>query len=1144
MQEVVVEGIAGLPDPFSVHTAAPRGENLEKKRLGGNMKFGIRYGSVARVEWVQSQVFNLLMMFGLLLVAPLMMGQGVSGRILGTVQDESGAAIANATVSFTNEGTGITGTSKTDSNGQYRVENLQPGSYRLKFEAQGFQSIVSNGNVVTVDGSTKVDATLGVGSQSETVEVTVTTPIVDTTSSSLGEIVNQTEIASLPLNGRIFSQYVQTVPGSVSAGFGSAPEAAAGAGATTSITASVNGMPWGGTTYTLDGVNNMELLNAFINVTPPLDSIQEVKVSTNNAEATVGTYGGAQVNAFIKSGTNAFHGSAYEFYRSDSLNAYQWRATTKAPYKSNQFGGSLGGPIIRKKAFFFMDYEALRLQHGVSYIFTVPTDLMRQGLFLQSQFPGPLYDPQTQQPFATVTTSRGRAWQIPTSRFDPVSANMVSGTTIWPAATDQSRISNNYNANTSEADNSHQFDVKVDYQFGNGDRLFARESYQRRDLVAPGPGTRFVQIGDVNSTPRNHNAAIGYNHAFSATTLNEFRIGFNRFNTIHFGNDFGTNENTAIGIPNGNDPGHGATGLGNFQIGNVVNTGSQGWTNSHRISNSFQITDNFTKIMGRHTLIIGEDYRLLQASLTNSDANKNGDFSFPANYTSSCTMRPTCTSATGGNEFASFLLGLPSFVDRGFVATDPATRATLLATYAQDQIRVTRNLTLNLALRWDLITPAIDKENHQSNFDLAQGVLVFASSNNRGPNVDTYFGGFSPRVGFAYSPNDGRTSVKGAFGITHFPGNFGAMGGFLERNFPFFEVFSSQAQLLNVPLSSISVTGLPTYIPVSTSAPLVPPVGVSVGLMSKKMQPDVANAWNFGIEQQLAKNAAVEVTYVGTKGSHLFRRWNLNTPEPGTTPYNSRLPYQYFNSDGQQYATNIGYAAADGSSIYHALQAQLKMNFFHGLYGRVAYTWSKEIDDMSIWWPLDDKLNRGPGSNQAPDIPQAFIASLTYQLPFGRGKTWLSSASGPVDMLLGGWQFSTITVLHSGSALSIFTNIDNLGSGVSNHADLTCSSVKTFGSVSKWFDTSCFAYPAALQLGNSGVGRVRGPGYYNSDLSLSKTFALREGKDLKFQVDAFNVTNTPHYSNPDRTLGDSNFGQIGGTNGNPREIQLGLHFTF
>ncbi len=1092
-------------------------------------------------DWIRWSIFALL---GVLAAAPCLLAQGVSGRIVGTVADSTGAAIANATVTVTNQDTGLSFNTASDSRGDYRADNLPPGNYQVEISAPGMQTTISKGIVVTVDNTTPLPITLRVGAANQSVTVTATNALIDTTSSSLGEVLSGQEVTTLPLNGRVFSQLVQTVPGSVAAGFGSAPEAAAGAGSFGSITASVNGMPWGGTTYTLDGVNNMELLNAFINVTPPLDSIQEMKISTNNADITVGTYGGAQVNAFIKSGTNAFHGSAYEFFRDDFLNANNWGATTKAPYRANEFGGSIGGPIIRNKAFFFLDYQGLLLSNGISYILTTPTELMTQGTFLKSQFPNPIYDPQTQQPFPTVSTPQGDAWQIPTSRFDPVSANMVTGNTIWPAATDQSSTSNNYKANTVEPDDNHQFDVKADYQLTEKDRIFGRESYQRRDLSAPSPGTPFIQIGDVNAKSRNHNAVIGYNHTFSPTMLNELRFGFNRFYTQDYGNDLGTNENTALGIPNGNDAAFGATGMGNFSIGNIAATGSQGWTNSHRISNSYEITDNLTKVWGAHTFTFGEDFRRLQASLTNSDANKNGDFTYISDYTSSCTLDPNCVNPVGGNQFASFLLGLPSYIDRGFVATDPATRAILLGIYAGDQYRVKRNLTLTLALRWDLITPAVDKDNHQSNFDLAAGVLDFATSSNRAPNVDNYYGGWSPRVGFAYTPGNGNTTLTGAFGVTHFPGNFGAMGGFLERNFPFFEVFTNPAQERNVPLTPLSVTGLPQYIPTPTTAPIAPPPGISVSFMNKNMQPDVAYAWNFGVQQKITDATAFSLTYVGTRGIHLFRRYNINTPPPGSTSFNSRLPYQYFDPAGDQYATNIGYAGADGDSIYHALQAEMRINFTHSLAGRVNYTWSKEIDDMSVWWPLDDSYNRGEGTNQAPNVPQNFIAALVYQLPFGRGQQWGSNASRPTQLLLGGWQFSTIAKLQSGTPLTFNAAYDNLGSGVTNRANVTCPSVRTIGSVGEWFDTSCFTTPAPFQLGNSGSGKVHGPGYYNSDLSLSKSETIHESMRVTVQVDAFNLTNTPHYSNPDTNLADSNFGQIGGTNGNPRQLQLGFHFTF
>ena len=1084
----------------------------------------------------------LFILVALLMMAPVAFAQGVSGRLLGAVEDASGAAVTNATVSVINQDTGAATRYTTDSHGGFTADLLPPGNYRVEVDASGFRKTVSTGNIVTVDNTTRVDMALQLGTATESVVVQGENPLVDTTSSSMGEVLNEKSISSLPLNGRIFSQLVQTTPGAIPSGWGSAPEAASGVGATTAITASVNGMPWEGTTYTLDGVTNMELLNAFMNVTPPLDAIQEVKVSSNNANATVGTYGGAQVNAFIKSGTNTFHGSAYEFYRGDSLNATRWEATTKAPYRGNQFGGSIGGPIIRNKVFFFVDYQGNLLQNGVTYNLTVPTDLMRQGLFLTSQFPT-LYDPATGQPFAQVQSSGGTAWQVPTSRFDPVSANIVSGPEIWPEPTNPSAIVNNYNQSETETDNVNTFDIKGDYQFGPSDRLFVRESYQRRDLTAPGP-TKFIQIGDVNSAPRDHNAAVGYDHTFSPTALNEFRVGYDRFYTKDFGNDYGTNENTALGIPNGNLAAFpGASGMAIFNIGNIAPTGSQDWTNSHRITNTFQVTDNFTLVRGRHSFTFGEDYRYLLASLTNPDNSQSGSFTFNSDYTSSCTGQPDCSSATGGNQFASFLLGLPSSLYRGFVNTDPATVAHLVGIYGQDDFRLTKNLTVNVALRWDLITNPTDRHNRQSNFDFDTGLLTVANSDNRHPNMDNYLGGYSPRVGFAYSPNNGRTAIRGAFGITHFPGNFGAMGGTLERNFPFFETFKASQQLAYTPWTQVSVEGLPNFVPVSLTPTIVPPENISVYNMPKGFQPNIAYAWHFGIQQQITTTSAFSIAYVGTKGSHLYRGRNIDIPPPGPGELNPRRPY-YDVAPG---ITDMEYRASDGSSIYHALQVELTKSLSHGLQGKVAYTWSKEIDNINIWWPLQDSLNRGVGTSQAPDVPQNAVISLIYQLPFGKGQQWLSNSNTATQWIAGGWQLSTITMLESGTPLSFNAAYDNLNSGVTNRAEVTCPNVKKIGNPTEWFDTSCFTTPAQYQLGNSGYGKVRGPGYNNVDLSLAKTQAIGEKLNLSFQVDAFNSFNNPHFSSPNTNCcsgTNSSFGQISSTNGTPRELQLGVHLTF
>jgi Carboxypeptidase regulatory-like domain/TonB dependent receptor len=1109
---------------------------------GGNMKYRSLFRGLARTGGSISQaIFVAILAF----TATGAYAQTSSGRLVGTVTDPSGAEIQNAIVTVTNINTGYTRSVDSSQSGEFVADSLPVGSYRIDIKASGFRSSKILTATITADGILRQDVRLSVGSSDQTVEVSGNEPLVDTTNSSMGEDLNTKQIESLPLNGRIFSQLVQTVPGAVAAGFGSAPESASGVGAQTSVTASVNGLPWGGTTYTLDGINNMELLNAFMNVVPPLDAIEEVKISTNNASATVGTYGGAQVNAIIKSGTNKWHGSAFEFFRGKDLNATRWEATTKAPYTANQFGGSIGGPILHNRLFFFADYQGIFLDNGVTYNLSVPTTLMDQGYFLTSQF-GPIYDPQTKAPFPIVSTSGGPAYQIPTSRFDSVAAKMVANNSIWPTPNIAGPNVNNFNANTTETDRLHTGDVKVDYQLHDGDRIFARESYQHRNLTAPSPGTRFIQINDVNSQPRDHNAAIGYDHTFNQRMINTFRFGFNRFYTLDFGNDFGTNENQTLGIPNSVYAAYPATsGIANFNFGggntNVATTGTQSWTDSHRITNVYEFVDNFTVVSGRHTVVIGGNYRRLQASLTNANQNQSGEFDFTPDYTSSCTGQPGCSTATGGDKFASFLLGLPSDIQRGFVSNSPATRANLFAVYGQDDFRVNSKLTLNLALRWDVVTPAIDKANNQANFDLGTGLLDLAHSGNRAPNVNTYYGGYSPRVGFAYSPNGGETAVHGAYGITHFPANFGGIGGALERNYPFFQQYVVNSNIQYTPSLSVSGDGLPALtVPVAVNNTLLPPANLSVNSMSRNFQVDVATAWNVGVEQKLTATSSLSITYVGTKGTHIFRQRNIDVAQPGPGDLASR---RLFAGVAPQ-ISDIEYYGADGKSLYNAFQVEARKTTSFGLEGRVSYTWSQQKDNTSIWNPLVDSLNYGKGTNQISNVPNNFIGTAILQLPFGRGRHFLGNANALANGFLGGWQFATTTMLQSGQPLNFNAGFDNLNSGFTNRASITCANPQPSRSVNAWFNTSCFTTPALYVYGNSGYGPVRGPAYINADLTLSKFFDITERAKLQIQADAFNLTNTPHYSNPDTNLSDGGFGRITGTNGNPRQIQLGAHLTF
>ena len=1178
-----------------------------------------------------------------LLVSSTLYGQGVTGRITGTVLDPSQAGVPAALVTITNQETGYRAEVPTGQGGDYVAPNLPPGKYTVAANAAGFKAAVSKDVVVVVNNSTSVDFSLQIGSRSDTVQVEANNQLVDTVSSSMGNDLSTTQVNSLPLFGRVYSQLVQIMPGAVKTGIGSSAESGAGIGANGSITASVNGIVYQGTTFTLDGVSDMELENAFQNVTPPMDDIAEVKVSGNNSSADVGTYGGAQVNAMIKSGTNQFHGTAYEFFRDRSLNANTWAndliGVPKAPYRANQYGGSFGGPIKKNRIFFFGGFEGLELNNGVTYTYTVPTPMLANGYFPTNFFTKPIYDPVTgasgtnPTPFSVVTLAGGTygcagagsatipsctVYQIPRNRWDPVAVKALADNTIWPApnAANPNAPTNNFSQSLTQTNPQKKFDIKGDFALPGQDRLFGRVSYQRNDLSTPGP-TRFLNVGE-NASPRDHNDVAGYTHFFSAKAVNEARFGFNRFYTFHFGNDLGSNENTALGIPNGNLSAFPNTsGIAqmsvnsNQSVGNWQQTGAPGSTDAVRFTNAYDIVDNVSLVKGRHTFGFGGDYRRLQASVTNPDHSQAGSYTFDQSYSSSCAGNPLCSGPGGGAGLADFLLGLPTSVNRDVVNTAPATRLTIADVYFQDDFRVNKKLTLNLALRWDLISMYNDVNNHQSNLNINTGLLDVATAGNRAPNVDTNYHNFAPRVGFAYSPDNGRTAIRGAFGITNFPDHYGAAGGTLERNWPWFEEYVLSQQVANTPWAAISspqnlpnpncapnlsscLIGLPGFVQQQYSATVVPSPAASLYYVPKNNQPDKATMWNFGIQRSLTPASSIDIAYVGTKGSNLFRSINIDQAFPGPNSIvgagvpatiSGLTANRVFATLGcTQFSTTatlsstggpvciagplaaiqaINERGSTGYSVYHSLQVRYTKRLSHGLETLLSYTWSKEIDDMQVFVPLlnQDQFNRALGNSSAPDVPHLFIGSFVYELPFGKGRWLMNTASRPVDLLLGGWQVSGITTIQHGVPLTVTDGTGNnggLNSGFNNRANYSSSCGSSAPVVNRpnglsstaglqWFDVTCFSdHTANYAYGNSVPGNIWGPGIVNFDLSLSKAVRFRESMEVRVRAEAFDALNTPHFNNPGLTCctaQSAGFGVITGTS-TPRQLQLGLHFAF
>ena len=1058
----------------------------------------------------------------LILCAAEALPQAITGTVVGTVRDTTGGVLTSATVTATNIETNIAQSTVTSGDGDYTIPNLSPGRYKLAAQSRGFTTSVVNETVVRVEQTTRVDFTLSPGQTSQEVTVTAAPPLVESTTSDLGHVIESREMETLPLNGRLFEQLVTIVPGAVQAGWSDFAENPSAAGAITPTQAVVNGLPWSGNYYMVDGVHNTEPLNAFISITPPLDSVDSFKVETSNPNAEYGSFGGAIVNLAIKSGTNDFHGEVFDFLRNDALNARDFFAKSKSPYKSNQFGGLFSGPIIRNRLFFFADYQQLVAHQGVTNTLTLPTALQRQGVFSEGT-PSIIYNPATGQPFLNNT--------IPASLIDPVAQKVAN--TIFPTP-NLPGLANNFVDNTVNTVNAPQGDIKIDFQPNEQDHIFVRESVAHKNFTSPSPGNMFM-MGGPNSEAFNQNAVVGFDRVVSPAIVNEIRVGFNRFNVRDWANSYGINENNILGIPNGNIAGLAYTsGIANFDISGFAQTGDPGWTNAKRIANIFDYTENLTWIKGKHTLRFGTDVQQIQSTLTNSQDDPRGHFFFNGNYTSN-----QGASGTGAS-FASFLLGDPYQVYRDFVNTVPAVRMTFAGFYVQDDFRITHSLTLNLGLRWDLFTRPVEKFNRQSNFDPSTGLIDVASSNNRGPNVDNYYGNWGPRFGIAWSPNNGKTAVRAAYGISYFPDNFGATGGTLERNYPFFTLGRFTTPTPYTPFWSVSGTGLtaPLVVPFTPGGTLTPPPGFGVFFVANNFRQDEAQVWNFSIQHQLPGDIGLTAAYVGTHGLHLYRDLQLNQSLPGPGAIGPRLP---FYSVAPNIPT-VDQRNGDGTSHYNALQVKAEKRFSKGFFFLASYTWSKTMDNTTnILYPWNDKLNYALSQGfKLVDIPQNLVLTYAYELPFGKGR------SGAAGYLLSGWSVNGITTFQAGQPLliNVANNLLNNNSG-SNRADITCTSVSTPKTVQQWFNPGCFAAPAAYTFGNSGVGHVRGPGVLNWDFSIAKETRLgAESRRLRVEADFFNLFNNPHFSNPNSTLGNSNFGTISSDRLPPRLIQLGAKFVF
>jgi hypothetical protein len=1141
------------------------------------------------------------------LVAGTAFGQQINGTIVGSVTDSSGAAIVGADVVARNTNTGVAYRTTTGSAGFYTIPNLPAGTYSVVVESKGFKRAEATTNAVRVEEETRVDFALVPGAVSETVEVTSNPPQVQSTTSDLGTVLEGQQIENLPINGRLFQLTLFLVPGTTPGAWGDQDENPAAAGTVlgggpgNGTYAAVNGVGFAGNLFLVDGVTNVEPQNAYISINTPFAAIQEMKIETSVPTAEFGTFGGAVVNLTTKSGTNEIHGQAFEYYRSDSLNARDSFATTKNPYSAHQFGGALGGPILKNKLFFFADFQELRQNSTSPSALTIPTAAMRTGNLsaLDINGAGPITNANACAIIATANglpgvpctaspavTAPGTYDTVPAADISPI-ANALMSTTYVPSpnvntACAVSLTCANYLANNPLIETAPQFDARVDWAYSDKDRFFVRESYLHRDYNNPSPGNEYLYGGNGSATNNNHNAVIAWDHLFSVTLSNEFRFGFNRYNTADFVPAFGTDANNALGIPNGNLQNLELTsGIAQFKIqginsGNPL-VGDMGPIPNGlgRLANIFSYVDTVTWIKGRHNFKFGGSINRYQTSVRNPQNDPRGIFNFGGGFT--------------GSGFADFLVGGPSGVDRDLFPSTPATRVLFTGLFAQDDIRINQQFTLNLGLRWDVFTTPVDAHNAQSNFVSSgpdAGLIQIASSGNRGPNVDTYLGNWAPRIGFAYSPDNGKTALRAGFGISYFPDHFGADGGTLERNYPETLIennSSSQSTCATtiVPTalysgcgSLILANGLPgntvgsgPYSPLvvpTGGAPgsgglISPPAGFGVFQIAKNFRQDTIDSWNISIQRQLTHDMFVTAAYVGTNGNHLYNDYQLNQCNPpeivATNPYPSCLPFYSLNPN----ITTVDFRNSAGESRYNAGQFQVIKKTSVGLTMTAAYTWSKMLSNVvNPISPYDTSLQLVGTGWQTGNYPQNFVVSYSYDLPVGRGRRFVPDASGVKQAVIGGWAVSGITTFRSGGALLMNAPSSLLPPQATMEvANYDCSGTNPGNphTRAEWFNVSCWSSPAENTIGNArtGTGHVYGPGLQNWDFSLNKSASINERFAFRFEANFFNIFNHTNLSNPNTNCNAAalavctaagGFGAITSDNGLPRMIQLGFKFVF
>jgi len=1126
-----------------------------------------------------------------------------TGAISGTVMDPSNAAIANATVTLITQDTNVRRTQPTGSSGFYAFRELPPTLYRLEIEAKGFKRFVRADIAVDVEHNVSIDAKLEVGSTSESITVTSETTLLETNTSSLGQVVENREISDIPLIGRNTLALIGLTTGTTFVGdFGNIP---ARTNAYAQGFFSANGSQVLSNETLIDGSPaNGAVFNSPTYV-PVTDAVNEFKVQTNSLAAEFGRTGGGAVNMVTKNGTNQFHGSAYEFYRTYKLDANAWFANRGAralPFNDlNQFGGTLGGPVLvpgkyngRNKLFFFFNFEGLRERRGLTQLTNVPLPAQLAGNFAGGV---PIYDPLTVQP------DPARAGQfirspfpnnfIPADRIDPVAAHVrnfyVAPNTGGPGAN-----FNNFFGSGTAPNTQKQYTGRMDYNITSTKHIFLRVSWsdvQRGAVDFFGNGADFVNPGG-GGVPLNfgaRNASLNYNDNLAPTVLLDLRFGYVRSYVVKQPALTGI-DLTSLGFPASFAKAIFWDALPAFQPSGYQSLAPATSDLIHRFDNTYTYAGSVTKVHGTHTIKSGAEFRFIPIGELQPSAPQ-GVFNFNAAFTGA---NPLAASTSSGSSIASFLLG---YASSGSIDYNPeiSVSSRYFAIYVQDDWRINRKLTLNIGLRYDVETSRNERYNRLSWFDPGvtnpigqqtglpslRGGLQFAGVNGNSARqriLDQ--NNFGPRLGLAWNPLP-KTVFHAGAGIFYLPltgddtgRSLGSEGYFAATSF----VSSLDGGI--TPADSLK-NPFPNGLnqPTGSSLGFKTLIGQDIITVFHDDRAGYVSQWNAAIQQELPYRWLVEAAYAGSKSTKLPLDIQLNQLSDQYLPLGTQLLQQVTNpfyglvsigtlsqktvTQGQllrpfpEFGNVSVHAVHEGDASYHSLQLKLRRRFSKGFSMLAAYTAAKLLTDagsrLSINFAnpgLQNSRNlRGEKAFSNVDVPQRFVLSYTWELPMGQGHR-LFGKNQIARKLAGGWQINGVTTAQCGFPLSLSTSVNQTnsyggGSRPNNNGTSAALSGPVEDRLNRYFDTSVFSQPQAFTFGNVArmLADVRAPGLVNFDFSVFKNTRIVERYNVQFRAEAFNALNHPNFSGPSLTFGAGGFGSIGGT-GPARLMQLALKFLF